>query len=115
AIPLGSAEADIAADFRQPDAPDELSLRRPHGHATVAHAASGIARAPKVAIHVSANTVRPALHVVDHEAAEKLAVRKFVVRSDVEHVHVAITARTGITRAFPGADHVEPLGIAHRV
>src|SRR5439155_1151201 len=36
-VPLGTAEADVAADLRQPDATDELGLRRPYGHAAVAH------------------------------------------------------------------------------
>ena len=42
-VALGAAEADIAADFGQPDAPDQLALRRPYRHAAVAHVAAGIA------------------------------------------------------------------------
>ena len=43
AVALGAAEADIAADFGQPDASDQLALRRPYRHAAVAHVADGIA------------------------------------------------------------------------
>ena len=43
AVALRPAEADIAADFGQPAASDQLVLRVLHRHAAVAHAAAGIA------------------------------------------------------------------------
>src|SRR6185312_12942887 len=95
AVALGTAEADVAADLGQPDAPDKLALRCPHRHAAVAHAAARVARAPEVAVHVGAYAVGPALHAVHHEGTEELAVAQLVVRAHVEHVHVALAARVG--------------------
>src|SRR5204863_2737749 len=79
AVALGSAEAHVAANLGQPNPSDELALRRPHGHPVVTDAATGIARAPQIAVDVSAYAVGPALHTVDHEAGEQLAVGKLVV------------------------------------
>src|SRR5262252_6355039 len=67
AVSLGAAEADVAADLREPDAPDELALRSPDRHAAIAHAAPGVAGAPHVAVDVAARPVGPALDPVDHE------------------------------------------------
>src|SRR5262245_20107462 len=67
AIPLGSAEADVADDLGDPDAPDELPLGCPDGHAAVPHGPPGVARAPQVAVDVTPDAVRAALHPVDHE------------------------------------------------
>src|SRR5439155_8996281 len=123
-VPLGTAEADVAADLRQPDATDELGLRRPYGHAAVAHAAAGVRRAPHVAVHVAARAVGAALDAVHHEVAEELAVGQLVVAAHVEHVHLALTAGAGIPGALAGADDVEllvvgrerePVGVGHLV
>src|SRR3954454_13953182 len=84
AIALGAAEADVAAHFGQPDAAEELALRRPRRHAAVADGAAGIAGGPDVAVDVAAHAVRPALHTVDHALAEPLLVRQLVVAADVE-------------------------------
>src|SRR5947207_4536536 len=89
-VALGTAEAHVAADLRQPDAADQLALRRPHGHAAVADVAAGVRRAPEVAVYVTARAVRPALHPVHHEVAEELPVRGLVVAPHVEHVHLAL-------------------------
>src|SRR3984893_15743613 len=74
AVALGPAEADVAADLGQPNASDELALRVPHRDATVTDRAPRVAGAPQVAVHVGAHAVRPALHSVDHEIAEELAI-----------------------------------------
>src|SRR5713226_7341717 len=109
AIALGTTEAHVAADLGQPDAPDELALRRPHRHPAVAHAAAGVAGAPQIAIHIGAHAVRPALHAVHHEVAEELAVGELVVRAHVEGVHVALAAGTRVARALARTDHIELL------
>src|SRR5205085_5601760 len=108
-IALGSAEADVAADLREPDAPDQLAGGIPDRHPAIADGATGVARAPEVALDIGAHAVGPALHAVDHEVAEELAARELVVAADVEHVHVALAARAGVSGAFSGADHVELL------
>src|SRR5882724_4572632 len=111
AVALGPAEADVAADLGQADAPDELALRRPHRHPAVAHAAARVAGAPEIAVHVGAHAVRSALDAVHHEGAEELAVAELVVRAHVEHVHVALAARSRVARPLAGADHVELLEV----
>src|SRR5713101_1467462 len=111
AVALGPAEADVAADLGQPDAPDELTLRRPHRHPAIAHVAARIARAPEIAVHVGAHAVGPALDAIHHEVAEELAVAELVVRADVEHVHLALAARVRVARPLAGADHVELLEV----
>src|SRR6202158_2623432 len=109
AVALGPAEADVAADLGQPDAPDELALRVPHRDAAVTDRAPRVAGAPQVAVHVGAHAVRPALHSVDHEVAEELAIGELVVRAHIEGRHVAFTAGSRVARALAGADHVELL------
>src|SRR5262245_49843918 len=108
-VPLGTAEADVAADLRQPDPTDQLAVRIPHRDAAVADAPSGIARTPEVALDVAAHAVRSALHAVDHEAREELAVGGLVVAADVEHPHVALATRPGVARSLARADDVELL------
>src|SRR5262245_46139218 len=108
-VALGTAEAHVAADLRQTDAPDELALRRPDRHAAVTDVAAGVARAPDVAVDVAARAVRSTLHAIDHEVAEELSVRQLVVAPDVEHVHLALAARPGVAGPLAGADHVELL------
>src|SRR5439155_24936938 len=112
AIALGTAEAEIGADLGQPDTADELAFRRPYGHAAVAEcppAGIAVARHPDVAVDVAANAVRAALDAVDHELGEQLLVREAVVGADVEHMHVALAARSRVTRARARADDVELL------
>src|SRR3954464_10095590 len=82
AVALGAAEADVAAHFGQTDAADQLAFRRPHRHAGIADGAAGVARGPDIAVDVAAHAVRPALHAIDHEIAEPLAVRELVVGAD---------------------------------
>src|SRR5207253_417006 len=103
------AEAEIAADFRQPDAAEQLARGRPAGGAAVAQVAAGIARAPDVAQHVAAHAVGPTLDVVDHEVGEALAVAHLVVGADIEHEHVVLAAGAGVARPLAGADDVELL------
>src|SRR4029077_4146440 len=77
AVALRTAEADVGADLREPDAADELALRRPHGHAAISEPApAGVAVAgdPHVALDVTARAVRATLDAVDHEIAEHLLV-----------------------------------------
>src|SRR5216683_1746934 len=74
AVPLGTAEADVAADLRQPDATDQLAFRRPHRDPAVADRTAGVARRPEIAIDVGAHPVGPAFDAVDHAIAEQLAV-----------------------------------------
>src|SRR2546421_8835901 len=69
-VALGTAEADVAADLRQPDAADQLALGRPHGHATVADVAAGVGRAPEIAVDVAARAAGPALYAIHHEVVE---------------------------------------------
>src|SRR5688572_27731998 len=98
-VALRPAEADVAADLRQADAPDELAAGCPYRHAAVADAAPRIAGAPEVAVDVRAHAVGAALHTVDHEVAEELAIAQRVVRAHVKHVHVALAARDRVARA----------------
>src|SRR5215510_13879933 len=56
-IALGAAEADVRADFRKPDAPDELALGVPHRHPAVAQVSTGITRDPDIALDVAADAV----------------------------------------------------------
>src|SRR5713101_6585199 len=112
AVALRAAEAEVAADLGQADAPDELALGRPHGHPTVAKAAPAgvaVARDPEVAKDVAADAVRPAFDAVDHEVGEELLVGELVVAADVKRVHVAVAARVGVARPSAGADHVQLL------
>src|SRR5439155_1223454 len=116
AVALGAAEADIAADLRETDAPDELALRGPDRHAAVAHGAAGIARAPQIAVDVAAHTVRPALHPIDHEVAEQLLVGELIVVADVEYVQLAAVWRVSKPVASVRMGHdvvgrIEPLAI----
>src|SRR5258708_19660238 len=62
-----------------------------------------------MAVDVTAPSVRPALHAVDHEVAEQLLIGQLVVGADIEYVHVALAARPAITWTFAGADDVELL------
>src|SRR5262245_11951954 len=109
AVALGPAEAHVAADLGQADASDDLALRRPHRDPAVADAAPRVAGAPQVAVDVAAHAVGPALHPVDHEAGEELPAGELVVTAHVEHVHVALAARTGIAWPLARADDVELL------
>src|SRR3954451_15154868 len=58
AIALRAAEADVTAHFGQPDAAEQLALRRPRRHAAVADGAAGIAGGPDIAVDVAAHAVR---------------------------------------------------------
>src|SRR5207253_1459350 len=100
AVALGAAEADVAAHLGQADATDELAGRGPHRDAAIADVATGIARGPDIAVDVTAHAVRPTVHAVDHEVAEPLLIGEPVVGTDVEHVHVALAAGTGIAWAL---------------
>src|SRR5258708_7672834 len=122
AVALGAAEADVAAHLGQADAADQLAGRIPHRHAVIADVAAGIARGPDIAIDVAAHAVRPAVHAVDDEVAEQLLIAELVVGADIEHMHIAFAARTGIARSLAGRNHVqllvvrrerEPVGIGH--
>src|SRR5439155_20308657 len=122
AIALGATEADVAAHFGQTNAADQLAFRGPHRHAAIADGAAGVARGPDIAADVAAHAVRPALHAIDHEIAEPLAVAELVVGADIEHEHVALAARTGIARPLAGRGDVQllevrretkPIGIRH--
>src|SRR5262250_3360936 len=108
-IALGSAEADVRAGFRKPDAPDELALGRPHRHPAVAEVATSVTRDPDIALDVAADAVGTAFDVVDHAIGENLAVGQLVVASDVEHVDVAVAPRVGVARAPARARHVQLL------
>src|SRR5262245_19125818 len=66
AVALGAAEADVAADFGQANAADQLAFRSPHGNPAVADGAAGIAGGPDIAVDVAAQAVGSALHTVDH-------------------------------------------------
>src|SRR5262249_25157912 len=109
AVPLGPAEADVAADLREPDAPDQLAPRGPDGDAAVADGAPGVARAPHVALDVTAGAVRAALHPVDHEVGELLVARQLVVGAHVEDEHLALAARPRVSGPLAGGDDVELL------
>src|SRR5438445_12467339 len=52
AVPLWAAETEVAAHFRQTNPADEPSVRRPDGDAAIADRASGIARAPQIAVQI---------------------------------------------------------------
>src|SRR6266567_1836167 len=78
AVAFGAAEADVAAHLGQTDATDQLAFRRPHRHAAIADGAASVARGPDIAADVAAHAVRPALHAIDHEIAEPLAVAELV-------------------------------------
>src|SRR5262249_32171387 len=122
AIALGTAEADVAADLGQADAPDQFALRRPYRDAAVADRATGVARRPYVAEDVAAHAVGSALDAVDHAIGEQLAIGYLVVRADIEGIDLALAARPRVTRPLAGADDVEllvvgreadPVGIGH--
>src|SRR5215510_2796689 len=100
-IALGSAEADVPAHFRKPDATDELALGVPHRHPAVAQVASRVARDPDVALDVTADAVGAALDVVDHAIGEHLAAGQLVVAPDVEDVDVAVAPRVGVAGPPP--------------
>src|SRR3954468_22559094 len=75
AVAFGTAEGDVAANFGQANAADQLAVWRPDRHAAVADSAACIAGCPDVAVDVAAQAVRPALHAVNHAIAEALDVR----------------------------------------
>src|SRR5216684_3961087 len=117
--PTGSEQKETPADPA-----DELAIRRPYRHATIADVAAGIARGPDIAIDIAAHTVRSALHAVNHEIAEPLLIGELVVGADIEHEHVTLATRTSIARPFAGTDDVQllvigrerqPVGIRHLV
>src|SRR5262249_47529269 len=121
-IALRPTEADVAANLRNSNAADELAFGVPDGDAAVADRASGIARAPQVAVDVGTHAIGTTFHAVDHEVAEQFAIRELVVAANVERVHVTLAARTGIAGAFAGADDVklfvvgreaQPVGVGH--
>ena len=84
-------------------------MRCPHRHATVTDAAPRIARAPQIAIDVGPHAVGSALDAVDHEIVEELAVRKLVVGTDVEDIHVAFAAAVRVAGSLTGADDIKLL------
>src|SRR5205807_8721578 len=96
---LRTAEADVAAHFRQADAAEELAFGRPHRHAAVADRTARIARDPEIAVHVAADAVRAALHAIDHAVGKQFLVRQLVVGADIEHMDVALAAGAGVARA----------------
>src|SRR3954453_4886714 len=111
AVALGAAEADVAAHFGQPDAAEELAVRRPRRHAAIADGAARIAGGPDIAVDVTAHTVRPALHTVDHALAEPLLVGELVVAADVEHENLALAAGPGVAGSLAGGDDVDLLEV----
>src|SRR5262245_55143364 len=112
AVAFGAAEADVAADFRQTDAADQLAVRRPDRDTAVADGATGVAGCPEVAVDVAAQAVGAALHAVDHAIAEPLEVRELVVGADIRHEDFALAAGAGIARALASAGDVELLVVS---
>src|SRR5262249_53819276 len=111
-IALWTAEADVGADFRQSNAADQLSVPRPHGHAAVAETADGgiaVARNPEISVDIGVRAIRATLESFDHEMAEQCCIADLVVGADGERIHVAVSARTLVSRSCSGADDVELL------
>src|SRR5215471_13842660 len=85
---------------------------------------AGVARAPHIAADIAAYAVRSALHAIDHEIAESLLVGQLIISINIELVHVAFAARTGIARTLASADDVQllvvwreckPVGVGHLI
>ena len=102
-------EADIPAFvyFRQPDASNQLALRRPYRHAAVTDGTAGVARGPDISVDIAAHAVGTAFHPVNHTIGEELLVGHLVVWTDIKHVDLTLTAWTSVAWSFARADDIE--------
>src|SRR5437016_4161932 len=86
AISLGAAEADIGADFRQPDEADLLPLRRDYVHAVIIGAANGTR--PDIAVHIGPDPVSRPVDAIELHVREHFSTADLIV-GQVEHLDVA--------------------------
>ena len=100
-VALGTPKADIAADFRQPDAANQLALRRPYRHAAITDGTASVARGPHISVDIAAHAVGTAFHPVNHTVGEQFLVGQLVVWTDIKHVDLTLTAWTSVAGPLP--------------
>ena len=106
---FGPPNAHVRAHLGQADAADEHAVRIPDRDAVVADGASGVARAPDVAVDVAACAIGTALDAVDHEVAEEPPVRDARLFATSNENISRVPAGTCVAGSAAGADDVQPL------
>src|SRR6266576_7356883 len=87
-FPLGPPNAEVAAGFRQTDAPEQLARRIPYRHAAIADIGARIAAAPQISVDVDADAVGRAAYAVHHEVGELLLISDgLAIGAEIEAEH----------------------------
>src|SRR5215468_8387056 len=94
-VAFGATEGDVATYLGQPNPTEQLARWAPDRDTAVADRAAGIACAPEITENVGAEAVGTTFHAVDDTVGEHFLVGQLVIRSDIEHVDVALAGRAG--------------------
>ena len=105
-VPLRATESQVGADLRQTNPSKQLAVRGEDNHTRIAK--HGVGTDPQIAEHISAHSIRSALHPVHRHVGESTHAAQFGP-IDIERKHVAAAARAGIARTLARTDDIQRL------